>query len=106
MVMSQIAEELHSRGYRYRSGRPFIEVKPKGQRFAVTNTIKMTVWGANKAMQPTLFQAYLTSALHPLVLRTGLPVLDKLFNRDGGLAKLLPGNFALECFAVAIKVRH
>src|SRR5688572_15658327 len=37
MVMSQIAEELHSRGYRYRSGHPFIEIKPKGQRFAVTN---------------------------------------------------------------------
>ncbi len=38
LTLEQICEELHSRGYRYRSGRPFIEIK-NGKRIAATNTL-------------------------------------------------------------------
>lgn len=32
MTLEEICEELHARGYTYRSGRPFVEVKPNGRR--------------------------------------------------------------------------
>jgi DNA invertase Pin-like site-specific DNA recombinase len=32
MTLDEIAEALHARGYRYRTGRPFVEFKPKGKR--------------------------------------------------------------------------
>ncbi len=34
LTLAEIAEELHARGYRHRSGRPFVEVKANGQRKA------------------------------------------------------------------------
>ena len=39
LTLEGICEALHARGYRYRSGRPFIEVKKNGQRKANTNTL-------------------------------------------------------------------
>ena len=39
MTLAEIAEELHTRGYRYRSGRPFVEVKADGTRKANYNSI-------------------------------------------------------------------
>ena len=34
MTLEEIAEDLHSRGYRYRSGRSFVDVKSNGKRKA------------------------------------------------------------------------
>ncbi|MCB9451429.1 MAG: recombinase family protein [Anaerolineaceae bacterium] len=39
LTLEGICEALHTRGYRYRSGRPFIEVKRNGQHKANTNTL-------------------------------------------------------------------
>lgn len=39
LTLEEICEELHARGYRYRSGRSFIEIKKNGQRKANTNTL-------------------------------------------------------------------
>lgn len=39
LTLAEIAEELHKRGYRYRSGRPFVEVKANGKRKANYNTM-------------------------------------------------------------------
>jgi DNA invertase Pin-like site-specific DNA recombinase len=39
LTLAEIAEELHARGYRYRSGRPFVEVKANGKRKANYNTM-------------------------------------------------------------------
>lgn len=39
LTLAEIAEELHTRGYRYRSGRPFIQVKSNGKRKANYNTM-------------------------------------------------------------------
>ncbi|MBZ0299421.1 MAG: recombinase family protein [Anaerolineae bacterium] len=39
MTLEEICEVLHARGYRYRSGRPFVEIKKNGQRKANTNTL-------------------------------------------------------------------
>ena len=39
MTLEAICEELHARGYTYRSGRPFVEVKPDGKRKANLNTL-------------------------------------------------------------------
>lgn len=38
-TLAEIADALHARGYRYRSGRPFIEVKANGKRKANYNTL-------------------------------------------------------------------
>ena len=38
-TLEEICEELHARGYKYRTGRPFVEVKKNGTRKANTNTI-------------------------------------------------------------------
>ena len=39
LTLAEICEELHTQGYRYRSGRPFIEVKATGRRKANYNTM-------------------------------------------------------------------
>jgi hypothetical protein len=39
LTLEGICEALHGRGYHYRSGRPFIEIKKDGQRKANTNTL-------------------------------------------------------------------
>lgn len=39
LTLAEIAEELHAKGYRYRSGRPFIQVKANGKRKANYNTM-------------------------------------------------------------------
>ncbi|MEP6987784.1 MAG: recombinase family protein, partial [Chloroflexota bacterium] len=39
LTLEGICEELHKRGYRYRSGRPFIDYKKNGQRKPNTNTL-------------------------------------------------------------------
>ena len=39
LTLAEIAEELHAKGYRYRSGRPFVEVKANGKRKANYNTL-------------------------------------------------------------------
>lgn len=39
LTLAEIAEELHARGYRYRSGRPFVEVKANGKRKANYNSM-------------------------------------------------------------------
>jgi len=39
LTLAEICEELHARGYRYRSGRPFVEVKADGRRKANYNTL-------------------------------------------------------------------
>lgn len=39
LTLEGICDVLHTRGYRYRSGRPFIEIKKNGQRKASTNTL-------------------------------------------------------------------
>src|SRR5262249_48683925 len=38
-TLAEIAEELHARGYRYRSGRPLVEVKATGKRKANYNSM-------------------------------------------------------------------
>lgn len=38
-TLIEIAEELHARGYRYRSGRPFVEIKSNGKRKVNYNTL-------------------------------------------------------------------
>lgn len=38
-TLEQICESLHARGHRYRSGRPFVQIKPNGKRVANTSTI-------------------------------------------------------------------
>jgi DNA invertase Pin-like site-specific DNA recombinase len=39
LTLEQICENLHARGYKYRSGRPFVQVKPNGKRVANTSTL-------------------------------------------------------------------
>ena len=39
LTLEEIAEELHMRGYHYRSGRPFVDVKVKGKRKVHYNTM-------------------------------------------------------------------
>jgi hypothetical protein len=39
MTLDEICEELHARGYCYRSGRAFVDVKPNGKRKANYNTL-------------------------------------------------------------------
>ncbi len=39
LTLEQICETLHSRGYKYRSGRPFVQVKKNGKRVANTSTL-------------------------------------------------------------------
>jgi site-specific DNA recombinase len=39
MTLEDICEELHTRGYRYRSGRPFVEINKSGKRKDNTNTL-------------------------------------------------------------------
>jgi DNA invertase Pin-like site-specific DNA recombinase len=39
LTLAEIAEELHAKGYRHRSGRPFVEVKENGKRKANYNTV-------------------------------------------------------------------
>ena len=39
LTLAEIAEELHAKGYRYRSGRPFVEVKANGKRKVNYNTM-------------------------------------------------------------------
>lgn len=39
LTLDGICEELHKRGHRYRSGRPFIEIKRGGKQVANTNTL-------------------------------------------------------------------
>ena len=39
MTLEEICEELHTKGYTYKSGRPFVNVKPSGKRKANTNTL-------------------------------------------------------------------
>jgi DNA invertase Pin-like site-specific DNA recombinase len=39
LTLAEICEELHARGYRYRSGRPFIHVQANGRRKANYNTL-------------------------------------------------------------------
>lgn len=39
MTLDEICEELHRRGYHYRSGRPFVQVKANGKRKANKNTL-------------------------------------------------------------------
>lgn len=39
LTLAGIAEELHARGYRYRSGRPFVVVKANGKRTVNYNTL-------------------------------------------------------------------
>ncbi|MBZ0294018.1 MAG: recombinase family protein [Anaerolineae bacterium] len=39
MTLEDICEELHTRGYTYRSGRPFVEVKSNGRRKVNKNTL-------------------------------------------------------------------
>jgi hypothetical protein len=38
-TLEQICETLHARGYKYRSGRPFVHVKTNGKRIANTSTL-------------------------------------------------------------------
>jgi DNA invertase Pin-like site-specific DNA recombinase len=38
-TLEDICEALHARGYRYRSGRPFVEIRPDGQRLPSKNTM-------------------------------------------------------------------
>ncbi|MEO1290132.1 MAG: recombinase family protein [Chloroflexota bacterium] len=38
-TLAEICEELHKRGYRYRSGRPFVEIKPDGKRKHNVNSL-------------------------------------------------------------------
>ena len=42
MTLEEICNELDKRGYRYKSGRPFIEIKKNGQRKANSNTLAAT----------------------------------------------------------------
>ncbi len=39
MTLDEICETLHARGYRYRSGRPFVEIGANGKRKANTNSL-------------------------------------------------------------------
>lgn len=39
LTLEQICENLHARGFRYRSGRPFVQVKKNGKRIANTSTL-------------------------------------------------------------------
>ncbi len=39
MSLQKIAEKLHERGYRHRSGRPFVEITPSGKRKANTSSL-------------------------------------------------------------------
>lgn len=39
LTLEQICETLHARGHRYRSGRPFVQVKKNGKRVANTSTL-------------------------------------------------------------------
>ncbi len=41
MTLEAICEELHQRGYRYRSGRPFVEVTANGQRKVNKNSLSL-----------------------------------------------------------------
>jgi DNA invertase Pin-like site-specific DNA recombinase len=38
-TLAEICEELHTRGYRYRTGRPFVEIKADGTRITNTSTL-------------------------------------------------------------------
>lgn len=39
LTLEQICETLHARGYKYRSGRPFVQIKSNGRRVANTSTL-------------------------------------------------------------------
>ncbi len=86
MTLAEICEELHTRGYRYRSGRPFIYVQANGRRKANYNTMShifhnwtFAGWIVNEALG--LLPRTLRGDWEPLVtteeFEHGLEILEK-----------------------------
>lgn len=86
LTLEGICEALHARGYRYRSGRPFIEVKKNGQRKANTNTLgaifhNWTYAGWLTSKAGNLLPKTICGDWEPIVtteeLERGLAILEK-----------------------------
>ena len=86
MTLEEISEALHARGYRYRSGRPFVEIKPDGKRKCNINTLaaifhNWTYAGWITSKTRNIPPKTLKGAWEPLVtteeLERGIAILDQ-----------------------------
>ena len=84
--LQEICEELHLRGYRYKSGRPFIEVKEDGRRKANYNTLAAMFhnwtyagWVTSKAnnVPPKTIRGNWEAIVTTEEFERGLAILDK-----------------------------
>jgi DNA invertase Pin-like site-specific DNA recombinase len=85
-TLPEICEELHKQGYRYKSGRPFIEVKDNGSRKANYNTLASIYhnwtyagWVTSKAnnVPPKTIRGNWEPIVTTEELERGLAILDK-----------------------------
>lgn len=90
LTLSGICEELHARGYRHRSGRPFIEVKANGRRKANYNTISHIFhnwtyagWVVNeeKGILPKILRGNWDELISTQEFEKGLSILEKRSQR-------------------------
>lgn len=92
MTLEEICEALHARGYRYRSGRPFVEIKPDGKRKANSNTLAVifhnwTYAGWITSKTRNILPKTLRGSWEPLVtteeLERGITILDERDLKSG-----------------------
>lgn len=92
MTLEEICEALHARGYRYRSGRPFIEINPDGKRKANTNTLaaifhNWTYAGWVTSKTRNIPPKTLRGSWEPLItteeLERGIAILDERDQKRG-----------------------
>jgi site-specific DNA recombinase len=85
-TLLEICEELHKQGYRYKSGRPFIEVKDNGIRKANYNTLSLMYhnwtyagWVTSKVnnLPPKTIRGYWEPIVTTEEFERGLAILDK-----------------------------
>lgn len=90
LTLAEICEELHTRGHRYRSGRPFIEVKATGQRKANCNTMSHIFhnwsyagWIVNeeKGIAPKTLRGNWEALISTEEFERGLAILRRRSNR-------------------------
>jgi DNA invertase Pin-like site-specific DNA recombinase len=86
MTLEEICEVLHERGYRYRSGRPFIEVKRRAERKANKNTLSSIFhnwtyagWVVSKAghVPPKTIRGHWEPIVTTEEFERGLAILEK-----------------------------
>jgi len=104
LTLAEIAEELHAHGYRYRSGRPFVEVKANGKRKANYNSMAYSFhnwayagWIVNEEMG--ILPKTLRGDWEPIVttqeFERGLDILAKRSRHKYAKKADLSGGFAV-----------